>query len=230
MLKNKFKTIGMVVAMDKEVMPFLNRFAGSVKENTVCGYTVFEFEINNKKIYLIKIGIGEIYASGATAILIGVYNCDIILNFGVCGSLKEEISVFESVVITGVVHYDFDLSKIDLTEIGQYPGYDVVIKTNEELANMAVNLNSSLKLAICASADKFVADESVKKKLVKDFNADVCDMECAGVLLTSLKASVPTLIIKAVSDGKGGAEEFNRRVYKASEVYLDTLKNIIENL
>ena len=55
-------------------------------------------------------------------------------------------------------------------------------------------------------------------------------MECAAVLLTSITANVPTLIIKAVSDGKGGAEEFTRRVNKASEAYLDTLKNIIERI
>ena len=79
-------------------------------------------------------------------------------------------------------------------------------------------------------ADKFVADEGIKENLVKEFNADVCDMECAAVLLTSLTANVPALIIKAVSDGKGGAEEFTRRVNKASEAYLDTLKNIIERI
>ncbi len=230
MLKSKYKTIGMVVAMDKEVKPFLDKFGTNVKETTVGGYDVFECEINAKKVYLIKSGIGEIYASGATAILTSVYNCDIILNFGVCGSLKEDISVFESVVISGVVHYDFDLSLIDGTKVGQYPGYDVIIKTNEDLINMARELNPSLKPAICASADKFVADIAVKNNLVDTYDADVCDMECAGVLLTSLKAKVPTLIIKAVSDGKGGAEEFNRRVNKASSVYLDTLKNVIDNL
>lgn len=230
MKNSRFKTIGMVVAMDKEVRPFLDKFGKNVKETTVGGYDVFECDINSKKVYLIKSGIGEIYASGATAILTSVYNADIILNFGVCGSLKDDISVYESVVISGVVHYDFDLSKIDGTKVGQYPGYDVVIKTNEELIEMAIKLNDSLKPAICASADKFVDGEDFKKQLVADFKVDVCDMECAGVLLTSLKANVPALIIKAVSDGKGGAEEFNRRVNKASSVYLDTLKNIIENL
>ena len=136
----------------------------------------------------------------------------------------------ETVVVKGVVHYDFDLSAIDGTKVGQYPNYDVVIKTNESLVDFVLSLNDNIKPAICASADKFVADEKIKKKLVKEYGADVCDMECAAVLLTSLTANVPTLIIKAVSDGKGGAEEFTRRVNKASEAYLDTLKNIIERI
>lgn len=230
MLKKKFKTIGMVVAMEKEVKPFFEKFGKGIKEISVGGYTVFKCKINGKKIYLIKSGIGEIYASAATEILISLFKCDLILNFGVCGSLKEDISVYETVVVSGVVHYDFDLSKIDGTKVGQYPNYDVVIKTNESLVDFVLSLNSEIKPAICASADKFVADEVVKENLVKEFNADVCDMECAAVLLTSLTANVPALIIKAVSDGKGGAEEFTRRVNKASEAYLDTLKNIIERI
>ncbi|MBO5925961.1 MAG: 5'-methylthioadenosine/S-adenosylhomocysteine nucleosidase, partial [Clostridia bacterium] len=183
-----------------------------------------------KKIYLIKSGIGEIYASGATAILITLFKCDVILNFGVCGSLNENVSVCDALVINGVVHYDFDLSKIDETKVGQYPGKDVILKTNENLLNLALSVNPNLKSGICASADKFVADEDFKINLNKEFNADVCDMESAGVLLTALNANVPTLIIKAVSDGKGGAEEFNRRVFEASKVYLDTLNEIIERL
>ena len=53
-------------------------------------------------------------------------------------------------------------------------------------------------------------------------------MECAGVLLTSLNANVPVLIIKAVSDGKGGAEEFNRRVNSSAKVYIDTVNKLVE--
>ncbi len=230
MESKKYETIGMVVAMDKEIKPFFSKFGENVIEKTVGGYTVFECLIKNKKVYLIKSGIGEIYAAAATEILISVFNCDIILNFGVCGSLTDNISVCETVIVNGVVHYDFDLSDIDDVKVGQYPGREVVLKPSEELINLALDINKNVKTAICASADKFVAKKEIKEKLTRDFNADVCDMECAGVLLTSLNSKVPTLIIKAVSDGNGGAEEFNRRVYEASKVYLDTINAILERI
>ena len=73
MLKKKFKTIGMVVAMEKEVKPFFEKFGKGIKEISVGGYTVFKCKINGKKIYLIKSGIGEIYASAATEILISFF-------------------------------------------------------------------------------------------------------------------------------------------------------------
>lgn len=228
-MNNKFTTIGMVVAMDKEVKPFFEKFGSDVQSFKIGGYDIFSCQIANKKIYLIKSGIGEILASSATQLLISVYKCDIILNFGVCGSLTDNISVCETVVVNGVVHYDFDLSSIDGTKVGEYPNAGgCVIKTNKELLDLALKVDSSLKCVICASADKFVADESIKTKLNLDYGAEICDMESAGVLLTANMNNVPTLIIKAVSDGKGGAEEFNRRVKVASKAYIETVNKIIE--
>ncbi|MBO5712994.1 MAG: 5'-methylthioadenosine/S-adenosylhomocysteine nucleosidase, partial [Clostridia bacterium] len=174
-------------------------------------------------------GIGEIYASGATQTLITKYEVDAILNFGVCGSLVDGVAVEDTVFVDGVVHYDFDLSKIDDVKVGQYPNYDSpVIKIENELLSLAKNSFKDVKTAICASADKFVADEGVKENLNAKFGASLCDMECAGVLLTSLNANVPVLIIKAVSDGKGGAEEFNRRVNSSAKVYIDTVNKLVE--
>ena len=76
--------------------------------------------------------------------------------------------------------------------------------TNTELINLATSISSELKEVICASADKFVSKPKVKKYLNKKYGAEVCDMECAGVLLTCDTAKIPCLIIKAVSDGEGG--------------------------
>ncbi len=231
MSRKNYKTIGMVVAMDKEILPFLTKVGVAKKTYEIGGYAIFFYKIKGKKVYLIKSGIGEIYASSATSILINVFKCDLILNFGVCGSLVDDISVLDAVVVNGVVHYDFDLSEIDDVLVGQYPTYDSpIIDTNSDLVDMAISINGNLKGVICASADKFVSKDKVKKSLNKTFKASVCDMECAGILLTCNNAKVPCLIIKAVSDGKGGADEFNRRVKTASQVYIDTVNEILQNL
>lgn len=222
------KKIGMVVAMEKEVTPFLEK-QGGYEEINISGFTVKKFNLHNKEIYLIKSGIGEIYASCATQLLITAFNVDAIFNFGVCGSLVDGVAVEDTVFVNGVVHYDFDLSPIDPVKVGQYPGYDsAVIKVSNKLLDVAVENFKNVKLAICASADKFVADANIKETLNATYGAEVCDMECAGVLLTSLNANVPVLIIKAVSDGKGGAEEFTKRVNNAAKIYIDTVNKIVE--
>lgn len=228
---NEITRIGMVVAMEKEVTPFLKEIASECKSQTVNGFSVSEFKIKNKTIYLVKSGIGEIYAAAATQLLITKFNVQALFNFGVVGSLTDEIGIAETVFVDGVVHYDFDLSPIDPVKTGQYPGYDEpVIKIDNDLLSEAKKLYKNVPTVVCASADKFVADENIKKVLNETYGAKVCDMECAAVLLTAINSGVPVLIIKAVSDGKGGADEFNKRVNAAACVYIGAIKKITEEI
>ncbi len=228
MFNNQYKKIGLVVAMDKEISPFLQSLVETKNEISVGNYKIINFEINGKEIYLIKSGIGEIFASSATQLLITKFGVELILNFGVSGSLDEQIGLLSTVFVKGVVHYDFDLSQIDDVEVGQYPNYDSpIISATNSLFDQVCKKYPTIKTVICASADKFVADENIKEYLNKTFNASVCDMESAGILLTCKNNNIPTIIIKSISDGKGGADEFNKRVKEASLVYINIIKDIL---
>lgn len=228
-MKNSTKTIGMVVAMEKEILPLISELGNLVKNYEVCGFKVFEYSKNGNAIYLINSGIGEISASSATAVLIGVFKCNIIINFGVCGALTKSTGVLEPVFVDGVVHYDFDLSPIDSVKVGQYPNYDSpVINLESQLLDYAKSLYPNVKTKICASADKFLEDANIKKNLNELYGAEICDMESAGIALVCKKASVPVLMIKAVSDGEGGANEYNEMVKKAVDAYKTITLKIIE--
>ena len=230
-MDKKIKTIGMVVAMDKEITPFLSTVGESVGTQTKGGFTVYGYKLEDKTVYLIKSGIGEIYAAAATQVLIGEFGAEVVLNFGVCGALTKDIGVCDTVIVKGVVHYDFDLTGIDDVVIGQYPGYETpIIETTKEFIEISKKAMPNAKEVICASADKFVSDKDIKIRLNTEFGAEVCDMECAAVLLTCNLHGVPTLIIKAVSDGEGGAEEFERCVHAASTAYIGAVKTIVKEL
>lgn len=227
---NKIQKIGMVVAMNKEVMPIIGMFSDEVAEEKVCGYLVKTYKAAYKLLYVIESGVGEIYASGATALLIGKYEVDAVLNFGVCGALTDSDEICSVVVVDGVVHYDFDLSQIDDVPTGVYPNHSGPVIKIDAFKGFIEQLLPNLKTVVCASADKFVSDNNVKRRLNEDFRAEVCDMECAGIALVCENASVPLLVIKAVSDGKGGANDYLTNVKRAANVYLDIVKSIIENL
>lgn len=223
------KAIGMVVAMDKEILPVLSSIGKEIKREQKGCFNVFAYELYGKNIYLVRSGIGEIFASAATQMLISEYNVDVIMNFGVCGSLIKSVGVFDTVIASGVVHYDFDLTGIDNVLVGQYPNeQSPVIKTDENLLSVCKKVMPNSEVVICASADKFVSDNEIKDRLHNTFGAKVCDMESAGVLLTAKGYNIPCVIIKAVSDGEGGAEEFNTCVAKASLQYIDALKEIVK--
>lgn len=225
------KKIGMVVAMKNEVLPFIEGTGAKIKYESVGKFNVCIFKLKGKKVFLVESGIGEIFASGATQLLICKYGVEAVINFGVCGSLVEKVGVLDTVLVEGVVHYDFDLSPIDNVKVGMYPGFESeVIPCDKTMLKIAEKYAKNIEKVICASADKFVADEKIKEKLNLTYGAKICEMECAGVALTCIARNVPFLIVKAVSDGKGGAEEFNKMVKTAAKEYVDLIIKMLEAL
>ena len=57
-----------------------------------------------------------------------------------------------------------------------------------------------IKTARLASGDKFISSSEVKDKLIADFDAEICDMEGAGICIIANKNGVPALSLKIVSD------------------------------
>lgn len=218
------KRIGMVVALEEEILPLLQNIDVKINRKEAGKFSVAEFTLGDKEIITVKSGVGEIKGAAATQYLITEYNPDMIINFGVCGSLSSGLSLKSVVLVSGVVHYDFDTSAVDDCVVGKYEDYpDVVIKTNENLLNLAERFFVDANAVICASADKFVADPLQKKLLSETYGASVCDMESAGVLITADMNDTPTLIVKAVSDGDGGAAEYRALVKDAARQYIDFL-------
>ena len=225
------KIIGMVVAMQSEVESFLSGRNLELVREKKGGFQIMKFTLGENKIVCVQSGVGEIFASAATQMPISEYKVDLILNFGVCGSLVDGVGVGSVVLVDGVVHYDFDTSPIDDVEVGRYLQYpETVLRPDKGLLDLVCGFMPSVEKVICASADKFVADEKIKEDLAKRYGASICEMECAGVLLTCLNANVPCLIIKAVSDGKGGAEEFKKMVHSSSKQYVELIYKLSESV
>lgn len=219
--------IGIVCAMTKEVMPLLNGL-GEVVEQKINGFSCYKIVKEDKELIIIQSGIGEIYASGATATLISL-GVEQVFNFGVCGSLCDEYGSCDCVAVSGVVHYDFDLSPIDDVDVAVYPNEtSATINAKGSLFESIIKKFPQLKQGICASADKFVADQNIKDGLNAKFGAGVCDMECAGVLLTAKTAGVDCFILKTVSDGKGGVQEYLKTVEVASKISAQLILEVLK--
>ena len=222
------KRIGMVVAMRKEILPLIENSGLEVSNECVGKYQISSFKYLDKEIIIVESGVGEIYAAGATQLLISKYEVECIINFGVCGLLNDKLNLLETVLVDGIVHYDFDLSKIDNLPVGQYPNMDRVIPCKNSLMDVVTSINPSIQKVICASADKFVVDSDVKNNLYLEYDASICEMESAGVALTCLNNNIPFVVIKAVSDGKGGVDEYRKLVMSASKSYIELIYKVLE--
>lgn len=220
--------IGMVVAV--EIDAVLERYGQPERTDKHGEFTVRVYNIHGSELIVAHSGVGEISAAACTQLLISVYGAEMILNFGVVGGLTEEMSKTTSCVVEKIVHYDFDCEAIDGTAVGQYAGFpDVYIPTDKRLRALALAVSPGLTPVVCASGDKFIAEREKKEALHEKFGADICEMESAGIALTSYRNGIPCLLIKTVSDGiSGGAEEYLSEVRKTSAVCLAVADRILE--
>ena len=224
-------TVGIVVAMDKEVAPFLK--GKNATEIRYGKYSVFNFKLAGKDIYLIRqYSVGEICAAGATQILITKFGADVILNFGVVGALTSEISLLSTMAVGSVVHYAMDTTSFNGYELGKYSCFDdVAIACDKKLLDIVSGIVPELPVVRCASADKFVDSAQEKRFLNEQFKADICDMESAGIVITCAFNEIPCLLIKTVSDSlTGGGKQYSETVLQAVTQYVSVVEKVLERL
>ena len=224
------KKIGLLVAVEMDAV--LARYGSPQEKQMVDGFEVLRYENESYTVYAVNAGAGEISAAAAAQLLISVFRVDLVVNFGVVGGLTPEMAMARTVVVESVVHYDFDISDWTGVESGRYMQYpSPYIPATPELVEKACAIEPSLRRVICASADKFVGTEAKKRALHERWQADICEMESAGIVLTCARRGVPCLLVKTVSDAiSGGAEDFNRELDRSAGICLEIADRIIREL
>ena len=224
------KKIGMLVAVEMDAV--LRRYGTAKRVENRHGFEMHLYDMGEYEVYVLRSGAGEIAAAAAAELLIDRYEVELIVNFGVVGGLTAEMGQTKTCVVERVVHYDFDTTEYDHCLPGQYMGYDdAYLHPAPELIDRAVALFPELKRVTCASGDKFVAGEAAKSALHERWDADICEMEAAAVVLTCDRASIPCLLIKTVSDGlTQGGEDFGTALQHTSQLCLEVADRIIREL
>ena len=222
------KKIGMIVAV--EIQSVLDKYGAQLTvEKEISGYKVLEYQTEQYKLIIVNCGAGEIAVASGTQFLISEYHVDMVINFGVVGGLTEAMSTTKVCIVERIVHYDFDTSSVDNVEVGRYLQYpDIYIPTTPELIEKAMKLYPQLVSVVCASGDKFIADEELKRQINKQFHADICEMEAAGIVLTCNRNKIPCILIKIVSDSIcGGYEEFVKTKDMAAGMCLEIVEKVL---
>lgn len=226
--------IAILTAMEKEATPLCQKLGQMVGDETIHGVHVRIFVNKSIYIYLVKTGVGEIFAAGATQLVIDRYKIDYIVNFGYVGSLSPSLRAGDVVLIDKVAHHNFDLRGLENVKRGQYDNRKNVFFDLFESGNAWINrrLETKLPIVTLASGDEFIASKEKKDGLINDFDASVCDMELAGIAITSERNEIPTVSFKIVSDNadEGAPKDFWNSVKKGFEVVEIIFHNLIEEL
>lgn len=105
--------------MDAEV-DSLKSAADAQDKTTIAGMEFCAGAIGEKKVVIVKCGMGKVNAGICAHTLINYFDCTKIINTGVAGSLDNRIDIGDIVVSTDAVQHDFDVTAIGFVK-GEIP-------------------------------------------------------------------------------------------------------------
>jgi adenosylhomocysteine nucleosidase len=224
--------LGLVVATKNEftaIFKFRNIENFKLEQSP---FPLFKIILEGKEIYAINCGIGEINSALATQHLIDKYGVDTIINYGVVGSLVDDLDLNSTVIIDKIFDYELDLKELDGTPLGYHQDFDSVYLTpSQDLLELVKKNFPNIPHVTCASGNKFLTEPKFKDYLHDNFGCLICEMESLGILIASLKHNCRSIFIKGVSDTKnGGLDEYYKMVDESAGITFEILTKIIKLL
>lgn len=227
-MKN-YKNIGFVIALEDESLNVLKELGDLKKEYIFGNIKIQNYIRNNINLYIAHSGIGEIYSTITTTLLIKEFNVDLIFNFGLVGSLDNNLKQGDNVLIDEIIHYDYSLDSIDKKREGIYFNKkDKIFK----IPKLEILKDINLKYVRIASGDKFVSEENLRKNLIENHQCKVCDMESAGINITCDNFNIDRIFLKCVSDNadSNADTDFKEVIKNSVDQYVEIIKSILNKI
>lgn len=217
------RCIGVIGAMEVEIAS-LKEMMQDVKITRKASMEFYEGILENKKVVVVRSGIGKVNAAVCTQILVDLFQAEVIINTGIAGSLNNDINIGDIVVSTDVVHHDVDAVGFGYPK-GQIPQMDEFsFQADEALRGLAVQVCREVNPEIevfegrIASGDQFISNQDVKDFISGTFGAYAAEMEGAAIAQAAYLNHVPFLIIRAISDKADGSAQVDYSVFEAKAV------------
>ncbi len=229
--------IGIIGAMDEEVDILVDLMV--VKETIEkASLKFYKGTLEEKEVVVVRCGIGKVNAALCAQILASEFEVDAIVNTGVAGALNEDLGVYDIVISTDAVQYDFDTTvfghkkgEIPRMESSTFVADERLINAAYESSKEEVKTHKVVKGRV-VTGDKFISCKDLKDELVTDFGAYCGEMEGAAIAHVCALNKVPFVIIRAMSDKADGSadvvyEEFVKdAAHNSKDIVLNMLKSI----
>lgn len=195
--------IGIIGAMEEEIFSLKNE----IKDFNIIDIAGIEFycgNISDKKVVLVKSGIGKVNSAVCATLLIEKFNISEIVFTGVAGSINEKLNIGDVIISSDLIQHDFDTTSFG-EKLGQIPRMkEWIFKADNELIDIASNVcednNINYIKGRILSGDQFINSKEKIEWLKDVFNGDAVEMEGASVAHVCYLFNVPFVIIRSISD------------------------------
>jgi len=234
-MKNNFKTIGIIAAMQIEIDGIKEKIENA-ETVTVSGVDFVCGNMGEKRVICAKCGIGKVFAALCAQTMILKFSPDCIVNTGVAGGLADGLKILDVVVARDVVQHDMDTSPLG-DPVGLLSGINIVnIPCNEKVS---AALSDCVKAegincitGTVATGDQFVCTEEKRQYIKNTFNASACEMEGGAIGQVCYVNEVPFGIIRAISDGGDDSASMDYPTFaaKAAENSIAAVLRFIDSI
>lgn len=238
--------------MPEEVGEFVNKFNLNYKRE-YGDLTIYSGIWKNSHNLSVKLslawsGWGKVSSARAATRLLSLENkldqkVDLILFFGVAGSVQENLRQWDIILASGVIQHDLDARPLfdrytipALKKSILEPKMFFIKELKSYLSNYegsALNIFGKVTSGLIGTGDKFISSQSDIDKLknkIKSLKA--VEMEGASVAQVAAQENIPWIVLRVISDNadESAANNFNSflKVYKENSSNL--LLIILEKL
>lgn len=225
--------IGIIGAMQMEV-DNLKEAMQNAKTETISGINFVSGTIDGTEVVVAMCGVGKVFAAICTEAMILTYSPDMIINVGVAGTLTKDLNVCDVAVATDVFQHDMDTSALG-DPIGMVSGLNqIYFPTDEKMKTLFCEVLEEKGIHYVtgpiATGDLFMHDAEKKAKLHKDFRAIAAEMEGGSIGHVCTVNHVPFAVLRSISDGDGGAMDYQTFAEKAAAVSSEVILGFIAKL
>ena len=216
-----------VFAMRKEANKLLEEV--NVTKEYRNGYTsILECEYRHVSFVIAFSGVGKGFACASIAALANLYPCDYVINFGVAGTMNDQIAPIGSAVIgKDYVEDDVDTSVVG-DPVGLISGINKILLPSD-LTVRKILKNACTKVSIpcvegrIASGDVFLPSNDPRKIAISNMWKPLCiDMESAPFAQGCYVYNIPYASIRLISDAHHPETEYEENI----PMCVDKIKQI----
>lgn len=204
------KVIGIIGAMNEEVLPFLRVFPSTKVE--LGGNIFYEALHEDKKLIFAYSKIGKVHAALTASTMILHFKVEAIIFSGVAGALKNDLRIGDMLLATSLCQHDVDITAFG-HPLGFIPESSVFIATSEYLNAIATDAAHSLNIplisGVVASGDTFIQNRDRKLEIAREFNAIAVEMEGASIAVVASLFNIPFCVLRAISDNADEKADIN---------------------
>lgn len=222
--------IGVIGAMQMEV-DNLKESMEDVRIDVYSGVTYVSGTIFGREVVAAVCGIGKVFAAICAEAMILKFNVDHVINIGVAGTLCKELGVMDVAVADQVVQHDMNTSALG-DPIGLLSGLNQIFLPSDEkmktlLCECLQERGIKYRVGTIATGDLFLHKPTQKALLHERFGAIAGEMEGGSIGHVCYVNEVPFAILRSISDGEGGAMDYETFAERAALQSIDVVLDFI---